>query len=158
MTTFFDSIEIGMKQELGSYTFQADEIIEFATDFDPQPFHLSQEDAEKSNFGSLCASGWHTLSVWMKLNITNGRSEFSRLVGRDCPETVFGPSPGVRNIKWLWPVYAGETIRYTSEITGKRKNPKRPGWGMVLSHSQGFNEAGKCVMQMDGAVTVRTDV
>ncbi len=158
MTTFFDRIEIGMMQELGSYTFEADEIIEFATEFDPQPFHLSQEAAEKSNFGSLCASGWHTLSVWMKLNIKNGRSEFSRLVGAPCPETLFGPSPGVRNIKWLHPVYVGETIRYTSEITAKRKNPKRAGWGMVLSHSQGFNAAGECVMKMDGAVTMRTDI
>ncbi len=158
METFFEKIEIGMLQDLGSYTFEAEKIIEFATNFDPQPFHLSQEAAEQSNFGSLCASGWHTLSVWMKLNINNGRTEFSRLVGLPCPETLFGPSPGVRNIKWLRPVYAGETIRYTSEITAKRKNPKRSGWGLVLSRSQGFNEAGDCVMQMDGVITMRTDI
>ena len=158
MTSFFDLIEIGMKQELGNYTFEADEIIEFATDFDPQRFHLSQEEAEQSNFGNLCASGWHTLSIWMKLNIENGRPEFSRLVGVPCPEIMFGPSPGVRNIKWLRPVFVGNTIHYTSEITAKRKNPKRAGWGMLLNHSRGFNEDGECVVQMDDAVTVRTDV
>ncbi|MEL6966811.1 MAG: hypothetical protein AAGM04_05460, partial [Pseudomonadota bacterium] len=58
--SFFDRVEPGLVQELGSHTFEHDEIIRFATKFDPQAFHLSEEGAAASHFGRLCASGWHT--------------------------------------------------------------------------------------------------
>jgi len=146
-----------MIQQLGSHTFEKDEIIEFASQFDPQRFHLSQEEAEQSNFGALCASGWHTASIWMRLNIQNGSGELARLVGNLDIRPVFGPSPGVRNLRWLRPVYVGDTITYRSTLTGKRKSPKRKGWGLILSHSEGFNQNGKPVISMDGAVTIKTD-
>ncbi|MEO0545542.1 MAG: MaoC family dehydratase [Pseudomonadota bacterium] len=152
----FELLEPGLVQNLGSHTFGREEIIEFARKFDPQPFHLSDEGAKKSHFGALCASGWHTLSVWMRLNIDNGRKELERLCGQPIPADTFGPSPGVRNLKWSSPVYVGDTITYTSTLTGKRKNPKRPGWGMMMSHSQGINQNGIVVCAMDGAVTIRT--
>jgi len=155
--SFFELAEIGMVQELGSHTFQSEEIIEFATEFDPQPFHLTEEGAAKSHFGRLCASGWHTGSIWMQLNVANGRDEFIRLTGYKGPEPVFGPSPGLRNIKWTFPVYVGDTITYTSTISGKRTNPRREGWGILMNHSVGINQDGKQVMQMDGAVTLRVD-
>ena len=96
MTSFYDLLEEGMTLELGSHTFEPDEIIRFAEKFDPQPFHLSEEGAARSNFGRLCASGWHTCSIWMRLNVSHGRDEFLRLTGYEGPPPVFGPSPGLR--------------------------------------------------------------
>ncbi len=154
---FYSLIKPGMKQELGSHTFTQEEIVEFASEFDPQPFHLSQEAAAKSNFGALCASGWHTLSVWMRLNILNGRKELIRLTGYEGPEPMFGPSPGVRDIKWTRPVFVGETIHYSSTVAAKRDSPRRPGWAIVMSHSTGFTQEGAQVVSMRGAVTIQID-
>lgn len=156
-TPFFDLLEPGTRLELGSHTFNKDEIIRFAKKFDPQPFHLNDEAAKQRLFGNLCASGWHTASIWMRKNIENSRQELLKHSGYEGPEPVFGPSPGIRNLKWLLPVYVGDTISYSSTLTEKRKNPNRPGWGMLLNHSQGFNQDGKLVLSMDGAVTLRTD-
>lgn len=156
-TPFFDLIEIGMTIELGSHTFERDEIIRFAEKFDPQRFHLTEEGAADSHFGALCASGWHTLSMWMRKNVDNGRDAFIEAISQDGAAPVYGPSPGVCNIKWLHPVYVGDTITYRSTIINKRKNPKRPGWGMLMNHSDGVNQNGVKVMSMDGAVTIRTD-
>ncbi|MEM8750751.1 MAG: MaoC family dehydratase [Pseudomonadota bacterium] len=155
--TFFELLEPGMVQELGSYTFERDEIIEFAAQFDPQRFHLSEEAAQASNFGALCASGWHTVSVWMRMNVLNGRPELKRMTGYTGEMPQFGPSPGVRNVKWLAPVFVGDTITFRSTITSKRITPHREGWGMALSHSEGSNQHGTKVFQMDGAVTLRID-
>ena len=67
--TFFEDIAVGERDEIGAHTFTAEEIKRFAFAFDPQPFHLDEAAAEASHFGGLCASGWHTLAVWMKLNV-----------------------------------------------------------------------------------------
>lgn len=152
----FDCIEVGMVQELGSHTFEREEIIRFATKFDPQRFHLSEEGARNSNFGRLCASGWHTASQWMRQNIEFGRGELSRLTGQDVG-AVFGPSPGVRNIRWHYPVFVGDTVTYRSTVSAKRITPNRPGWGMIMNHSEAFNQDGVKVMSMDGAITIRTE-
>ncbi|MFD0916394.1 MaoC family dehydratase [Pseudahrensia aquimaris] len=155
--SFFDLLQPGMVQELGDHTFTREAIIAFAEKYDPQRFHLSDEGATKSHFGALCASGWHTAAAWMRLNVERGRGELIRLTGYVGPEPVMGPSPGLRNLKWTHPVYAGDTITYRTTITGKRKNPRREGWGLLTSNTQGFNQDGTLVITMDGAVTLRTD-
>ena len=94
----------------------------------------------------------------MKHNVTNGQRQLLELTGYDGQGPVHGPSPGLRNLKWPAPVYAGDTIRFFSTITEKRTNPGRPGWGLLLDHSGGFNQHGKLVLSMDGAVTIKTDV
>ena len=157
MTSFYDLLEEGMTLELGSHTFEPDEIIRFAETFDPQPFHLSEEGAARSNFGRLCASGRHTCSIWMRLNVSHGRDEFLRLTGYEGPPPVFGSSPGLRNIKWLLPVYAGDTITYRTTLTKKKPSGKRDGWAMLLNRSEGFNQDGRQVLTMDGAVLMRMD-
>ena len=154
---FFDLLEIGMVMVLGQHTFEADEIIRFAEKFDPQKFHLSEEGAKKSNFGRLCASGWHTASTWMRKNVENGRPELIRLTNYAGPSPIFGPSPGIRNLRWMAPVFVGDTITYQSTITDKRVMPKRPGWGMMLSRSEGMNQDGKLVLALDGAVLLKMD-
>ncbi|MGH6861040.1 MAG: MaoC/PaaZ C-terminal domain-containing protein, partial [Phyllobacterium sp.] len=95
---------IGVEIDLGTYTFTADEIIAFAEKYDPQRFHVDPEAARHSNFGALCASGWHTTAVWMRLNVKNMKSlvRAARQRGEQPPQ--FGPSPGFENLKWLKPV------------------------------------------------------
>lgn len=155
--SLFELIKPGMVQQLGSHTFTADEIIAFAQKYDPQPFHLSQEGGEQSHFGALCACGWHTASMWMRCNVEKRDSEILKSTGYTGPKPEYGPSPGIRNVRWLLPVFVGDTISYSTEITGKRKTPHRPGWGMVFSKNLAHNQHGKLVMDMQGAVTMRTD-
>ena len=153
----YDLLEVGMKLELGSHTFEADEIVRFAKKFDPQVFHLSEEGAKDSIFGQLCASGWHTGSIWMRHNIASFASELMRLTEHKGTEPVIGPSPGLRDLKWPAPVYVGDTIAFYSEITGKRSSARRPGWGILTVHSYGVNQNNVRVIAMGGAVSIRMD-
>ncbi len=155
--TFFELLQPGMKLELGSHTFTANKIIEFAEKFDPQRFHLSEAAAKNSHFGALCASGWHTGSIWMRQNVKNSLPEMLRLTEYKGPEPVFGPSPGFENLKWHRPVFVGDKITFCSTLTGKSRHPKRPVWGRVMSLSEGFNQDGKLVFSKDGTVTLRVD-
>src|SRR5690606_33309275 len=142
----------GETSELGSYTFTSDAIIRFARRFDPQPFHVDPEAAKESLFGGLCASGWHTASIWMRL-MSDHRDRI-----RDAARTHgergarLGPSPGFTDLKWLKPVYPGDTITYRSTFTGKRISASRPGWGLVFHHNAGVNQRGEEVFSFNGAV------
>src|SRR6266702_1709012 len=117
---FFEDIEIGARREVGSFTFTADDIKKFATQFDPQRFHLDEEEGRKSLFGGLAASGWHVAAVCMKLLLA-ARDSLRRqplAVGdqelhadRGEQVAVWGPSPGFRELRWIKPVLAGDTIR-----------------------------------------------
>ncbi len=91
---------IGVEQDLGTYTFSAEEIVAFATKYDPQRFHVDLEAASKSNFGALCASGWHTTAVWMRLNVEDTKSQVQKAIVRGEKPPQFGPSPGFENLKW----------------------------------------------------------
>ena len=149
-SSFYHLIQPGMTQEIGSYTFTAEEIVEFAREFDPQPFHLSQEAAEKSHFGSLCASGWHTVAAWMRLNVLHGYQGLREASGYKGGKPKLGASPGVRNIKWMHPVYSGDTITFRSTVTDKKPG-KQDGWGLMTFHTEGINQDGVQVLAMDGA-------
>ena len=153
----YNLLQPGMKLELGSHTFEAEEIIRYAKKFDPQRFHVSEEGARDSIFGRLCASGWHTGAMWMRYNIASFLDELKRLTDNQGTEPVAGPSPGLRNLKWPAPVYVGDTITFSSTITGKRASGRRPGWGLLTVNSTGVNQDGVTVISMDGAVSIRMD-
>lgn len=142
---WFEDIKIGARQELGSYTFTADEIKRFAAKYDPQPFHLDEEAAKKSHFGGLAASGWHTASVFMKL-----QSRRINEVGADVSKA--GPSPGFRNLRWLKPVMAGDTLSYSSEVIRKRELATRPQWGIVFMQMTAVNQHGEKVYEFESSV------
>jgi acyl dehydratase len=142
---YFDDIEVGNRRELGSYTFTADEIKRFALQFDPQPFHLDEEAAKQSHFGGLVASGWHTASVFMKL-----QSRMINEMGADVRKS--GPSPGYRNLRWLKPVFAGDTLTYRTEVVRKRELASRLQWGIVFSHITAVNQRGELVYEFEGSV------
>ena len=145
MTIYFEDIEVGARRELGSYTFTADEIKRFAAQFDPQPFHLDEEAARRSHFGGLVASGWHTASVFMKL-----QSRMINEIGADVRKS--GPSPGYRNLRWLKPVFAGDTLTYSTEVVRKRELATRPQWGIVFSQVTALNQHGELVYEFEASV------
>ncbi|RFB81614.1 MaoC/PaaZ C-terminal domain-containing protein [Methylovirgula sp. 4M-Z18] len=136
---------------LGTYTFDTENMIRFATSFDPQPFHLSEEAAKKSPFGQLAASGWHTAAAWMRTHLANHRKIVAerKAAGIDVAPTA--PSPGFKDLKWLKPVFAGDVVTYSSRITGKRVT-SHPGWGLVAQQSAGVNQHGEQVFEFQGVV------
>ncbi|TXR47432.1 MaoC family dehydratase [Phyllobacterium endophyticum] len=145
---------IGVERDLGTYSFTADEIVKFATKYDPQRFHVDPEAARKSNFGALCASGWHTTSVWMRLNVEDMKSVVKAAMARGEKPPQFGPSPGFENLKWLKPVYAGNTIRFTRTIKNVRALKSRPGWSMMQMCSAAYNQRDEKVLEFDSAALI----
>ena len=143
---FFEDLKIGERIEVGSHTFTADDIKGFAIRFDPQLFHVDEAAASRSHFGALCASGWHTASIWMRLMIDHNRRQDEGLRARGEPVAVFGPSPGFRELKWLKPVYVGDTISYATEITDLRASNSRPEWGIMAIRNTGTNQRGEPVI------------
>jgi acyl dehydratase len=152
---YFEDMTIGDRIELGSHTFTTDEIKSFARRYDPQMFRLKEEAARRSHFGALCASGWHTAAVCMRLLVDRRRRLAEAQRRRREPVADYGPSPGVRDIRWFKPVYAGDTISYASEIVELRPVPSRPGWGLVAARSTGTNEHGELVYAVIGSVFVQ---
>jgi len=121
-----------------------------------QPFHLDEEAARKSVLGGLCASGWHTAAMWMKYNLANITSSDTRWTGAGlAPE--FGPSPGLKNLKWLKPVYAGETITFTRTGLAHRPVASRPGWRLLTIRSEAFDSTGDKVIEFESAVLVQVE-
>src|SRR5438445_9599640 len=145
---FFEDIEIGARREFGSFTFTADDIKKFATQFDPQRFHLDEEEGRKSLFGGLAASGWHVAAVCMKLLVADGKRLTAEAVARGEPVAVWGPSPGFRELRWIKPVLAGDTIGFASEIEAKRMSSSRPGWGILQARNTGKNQRGELVFSV----------
>jgi acyl dehydratase len=145
---FFEELEIGQRREIGSFTFTAEAIKRFAAQFDPQRFHLSEEEGRKSLFGGLAASGWHVGSVCMKLLVTNGQRQIREAAARGEKIAVWGPSPGFRDLRWLKPVLAGDTITYATEVAAKRLSEKRPEWGILEARNTGTNQRGELVFSL----------
>jgi acyl dehydratase len=152
MTAFFEDVAVGDVAVLGQYEFTPDEIKRFARRYDPQVFHLDEAAAAASHFGALCASGWHTAAVWMKLMIAHQERQAAeaRVAGQQV--AALGPSPGFRDLKWLKPVYAGDVLTYESRITGKRVSGSRPGWGLVTQENSAVNQKGERVFAFSATV------
>jgi acyl dehydratase len=143
---YFEDTRVGDSYELGRYTFVADDIKNFARRFDPQLFHLDEAAAEQSHFGALCASGWHTAVVWMRLMVDHRRGQIEAARARGEPVAAIGPALGFRDLKWLKPVYAGDTIAYRTEVIETRVSNSRPGTGLMTIRSTGINQNGEMVI------------
>jgi len=145
---------IGQRIELGRHTFSAEEIIAYAREFDPQDFHTDEALAADSLFGGLCASGWHTCAMWMRYNY----AELERVIGTlwqgDGPQPEFGPSPGFKDLRWLKPIHAGDSITFTRTAVSYRALASKPGWLMLLLKAEAFNERQEPVMEMENSVLV----
>ena len=140
----FEDFEVGQVIDLGSYAVTAQEIREFANEFDPQRFHLDEEAAEASLLGGLAASGWHVCAIFMRL-----------LADGWLNKTVSMGSNGVPEVKWLMPVYAGEVLSGAVTITSKRVSSKRPEMGIFQCLFELVNESSEKKTEMTAVVFMR---
>ncbi len=143
---FFEDIQVGEIFTLGRHSFDADEIKAFAKRFDPQLFHVDEDAAVRSHFGALCASGWHTAVVWMRLMVDFRRGLTETAQARGEPVAGIGPALGFRELKWLKPVFVGDVIDYASEVIEMRLSESRPGFGLMTIRSTGVNQNGEPVI------------
>jgi acyl dehydratase len=147
---YFEDIHVGRRREVGSFTFTADEIKRFARKYDPQRFHLSEEEGRKSLFGGLAASGWHVASVCMRLMVTSAQRLAKEAAARGETIAVSGPSPGFRDLRWIKPVMAGDTVTFVSQVENLRTSASRPEWGIVEIRNSGTNQHGEVVFSYLG--------
>jgi acyl dehydratase len=145
---FFEDIGVGDRRELGAFTFTANDIKRFAAQFDPQRFHLDEEEGKKSLFGGLAASGWHVASICMKLLVADGQRQADEARERGEEVASFGPSPGFRELRWVKPVLAGDTISFAGEIVSLRTSSSRPQFGLVQARHTGTNQHGELVFSI----------
>jgi acyl dehydratase len=136
---YFEDFKVGETSEMGRRVVQRDEVIAFARDFDPQPFHIDEEAARASMFGGLIASGWHTVSMVMRMMCDSYLLQSASL-----------GSPGVDHVKWLKPVRPGDTIRAVRTVLEARVSKSKPDVGIVKTRWDVFNQADEPVMTMEG--------
>ena len=146
-TIYYEDLEIGAKQSFGSYDVTREEVLEFASKYDPQAFHLDDEAAAKTHFGRVSASGWHTCAMTMAMMVENMKNVKQAGLG----------SPGVDQLMWKKPVYPGDTLRVESEVTEKRRSKSRREMGIFKSRAQVFNQSNEVVLEMtsNGLIAVR---
>jgi acyl dehydratase len=136
MTKYFEDIEIGKKARFGRYDVTRDEVLAFAGKYDPQAFHLSDKAAAETHFGRISASGWHSCAMVMAMVVENiTRSEQAGL-----------GSPGVDELRWLKPVYPGDTLRCETEVLEKNRSRSRPEMGSFRSKMFVYNQDDVVVM------------
>ena len=136
---YWEDFPLGSVREFGAMRVTREASIAFAREFDPQPFHLDDEAARGSLFGALCASGWHTCAMAMRM-----------MCDAYLLETASLGSPGVDELRWLKPVFPGDTLRGRVEILEARPMASRPGVGLVRSSWQLSNQHGEAVLSMKG--------
>jgi len=144
----------GCESEIGSHLFTKEEIIRFAKKYDPQIFHIDEEAAKSSLFGRLCASGWHTTAVWMRMKRDFVAKSVSQMDHNIYAKPEYGPSPGFENLKWLMPVFAGDVISFKDCCLKMRKSASRPGWWVTSTSHFGQNQNGKPVISFESSVLI----
>jgi acyl dehydratase len=142
----------GTRTVTGTLVFTPEDIIRFARQFDPQPFHVDAEAAKSYVFGGLCASGWHTCAGWMKTFLGYWQGEAARLEAQGIAAPKLGPSPGFRKLQWLKPVYAGDSVTYSVTMLDARPLASRPGMWINTTLNEGANQHGDPVMRFEGSV------
>lgn len=130
----FEDFDTEQPIEVGSVTLTEEEIINFARQFDPQPFHIDHEAAEKSIYGGIIASGWHTCCLMMRLMVDGFLGD----------STSMG-SPGMDEVRWLKPVRGGDTLRVRCITLEKRPSSSKPDRGVVFSRWEAVNQHGEIV-------------
>jgi acyl dehydratase len=133
----FDDFEPGRVYELGSTTVSEEDILSFARQFDPQPFHVDPEAAKESVFGGLIASGWHTGAMWMRLYV-------DAMLGGPTSQG----SPGIEELRWLAPVRPGDTLHGRLTVLDATPSSRRPDRGTVRIRGEMMNQDGVTVLSM----------
>jgi acyl dehydratase len=135
---YFEDFVEGLTMDLGSHQFTAEDIVEFARAYDPQPMHTDAELAGSSIYGGLIASGWHTAVTYMRLLVDSMMGQ-AESIG----------SPGLDNLRWLKPVRPGDTLRGRFRVIEAKESRSRPEWGIVRSQGQMLNQNDEVVMEIE---------
>jgi acyl dehydratase len=136
---YFEDFYPGQDIDLGTRSVSEEEIIAFATAFDPQPFHIDREAAAQSIYGGVIASGWHTCSMMMRM-VVDGLMAKSSSMG----------SPGLDGVRWLAPVRAGDTLNVHYQTTRVKASSSKPDRGVVWSKWVAINQHGETVCTVEG--------
>jgi len=136
---YYEDIAVGDTEEFGEYHVTKEEIIEFASQYDPQPFHTDEEAAKESAFGELVASGWHTAAICMRLLVDNMMDKRASMGAR-----------GVDELRWKQPVRPGDTLHLRTEVVDKRRSESDPGRGYVDNKMEGLNQNDEVVISWVG--------
>jgi acyl dehydratase len=151
-SNFYEDRHEGESYSLGQHTFTREDVIAFARQFDPQAFHLDDEAAKRSLFGRLSASGWHTTSIWIRQFVRYRQAIERGMAERGVRPAQWGPSPGFRNLRWLKPVFPGDTIEFRGRIDSMSDWRSRPDRGLVETENQGRNQHGEIVFAIRGRI------
>jgi len=142
---YFEDLELGAETYYGSYEVTREEVLEFARKYDPQPFHLSDEEAAKTHFGRIAASGWHTAAMTMAV--------IARYVVQH--EQAGLGSPGIDDLRWKRPVYPGDTLHVRGTIVEKTPSRSRPEMGSFRTDTVVTNQDDQPVMSFTSIVLIR---
>ena len=144
-TLYLEDLRVGDRFTSPEHALDAAQIVAFAAQFDPQPFHLSDEAAAKTHFGRLSASGWHTCAMTMGVIARRVVAEEQAGLG----------SPGIDELRWLKPVYPGDTLSVRGEILEKTPSRSKPGLGSFRTRTTVTNQDGVAVMTFVSIVLIR---
>jgi acyl dehydratase len=142
---YLEDFAVGQTHRFGRYDVTRDEVLDFARRWDPQPFHLSDEAAAKTHFGSLSASGWHTAAMTMAMTVSEWDGHEGGTLG----------AVGIDALRWLRPVKPGDVLRVESEVLEVRPSEKRPDMGSVRHRNTVFNQRDEPVMRFEPIVLYR---
>ena len=135
---YFEDLDVGIERVFGTYHVTREEVLEFARKYDPQPFHLSDEAAAKTHFGRLAASGWHTAAMTMRVTVDCLTKDRQASLG----------SPGIDELRWLKPVFPGDTLTVRAKIIEKTPSRSKPEIGSMRSQTTVTNQDGDVVMTL----------
>ncbi len=142
---YWEDLSVGTETVFGTYDVTREEVLEFAHKYDPQPFHVSDEAAAKTHFGRIAASGWHTAAMTMRVIVDSLTRE---------PQAGLG-SPGVDELRWLRPVYPGDTLTMRGTIVDKTPSRSKPELGTIRTRTVVTNQDGVDVMTFTSIVLMQ---
>ncbi len=149
MAHYFEDIEIGEVERFGHYVVEREEVIDFASKYDPQPFHLSDEAAARTHFKKLAASGWHSTGMFMAMFVEHIQERPER-------QAASLGAMGVDELRWLQPCYPGDVLRCEAEVVEKIPSRSRPEMGIVKTKITVFNQRDEPVMTLKPIAMWRT--
>ena len=142
---YFEDLEVGAETYFGSYEVTREEVLEFARKYDPQPFHLSDEEAAKTHFGRIAASGWHTCAMVMAVIARHVVGEEQAGLG----------SPGIDELRWRLPVFPGDTLHVRGTIVDKTPSRSKPEIGSFRTETVVTNQDDRAVLTFASIVLIR---
>jgi len=143
---YWQALQPGERFDTDSITISRQDILGFAADFDPQPYHLDPEAADNSIFGGLCASGWHVTALMMRLLTDTFIREGIQLLG----------SNGVSSLRWRKPVFAGDTLTSSITVTGASANDGSGPYGYIDCDVEVHNQHGEQVIVLTTSLMIAT--